>query len=102
MQLNPSKPLAGIFATLAFLYGVYTMLDGTPLGRAEKVCAPVFVWPKRMVVGATDIFSPVYSQKVAEKFDNGDAKCKAWVWNAFYRDRYTQVKEQVQELEGGR
>lgn len=101
MQLNPSKPLAGIVATLFFLYLVFIFLSGSPLERTDRVCAPVFSWGKKMVVAATDVFSPAWSASVGAKFDSGMTSCRLWVWNAFYRDDYLRLKETVRTDSGG-
>lgn len=93
MQLNSSRPIAGLAATLFLFYLVYLLISDSPLKRTERFCEPVFAWTKTGVVAATDVFAPRWSPDVSAKFDAGMASCRLWVWNAFYRDNYEKLRK---------
>jgi hypothetical protein len=95
MQLNPSKPFMGIFATMVFLYLLYTLLATDPLERMNRICTPFFIWPQKVIVSGLDIFAPASSPAVAQKFDNGFNLCRRWVWGAFYEKDYERLKMQM-------
>jgi hypothetical protein len=91
MQLNPSKPFAGILATLFFFYLIYILVASDPLTRLNRLCEPVFVWPERIVVAGTDLFMPSSSPAVKAKFDDGFGTCRRWLWNAMYARDYQRM-----------
>lgn len=103
MQLNPSKPFLGIFAMLVLLYIVYTLLSTSPLDRLNRICTPVTLWPGRVVVAGTDIFSEGYSENVDQAFIGAFDVCRRWGWNVFYARDYAklQAEQERAQREGG-
>lgn len=91
MQLNPSRPFAGILATLFFFYLIYILVASDPLTRMNRICDPVFTWPERVVVAGTDLFLPSASPGVKTKFDDGFGTCRRWLWNAMYARDYQHM-----------
>jgi len=92
MQLNSSKPIAGLLAMVFFVYLVYTILASDPLERMNRICTPVTKWPARVVVSGARIFSPTSAPGLQQKFDHGFGTCRRWVWGALYRDDYIKAK----------
>lgn len=91
MQLNSSRPFAGIFATLVFLYLIYTLLATDPLERMNRICAPFFEWPKKAIVAATDLWWPRQSAPLSAQFDEAFNGCRRWVWGVFYEKEYERL-----------
>ena len=96
MQLNPTKPLAGIFVMLAFVYGLTIFLTSDPLTRIDRTCAPPFLWPEKMIVAGAKIMSPGSVPGIEDKFDHGYNVCRQWVWNAFFADEARKLEQQSQ------
>jgi hypothetical protein len=99
MQLNPSKPIAGLFAFLFFVYLGYTILASDPLERMNRTCTPVTLWPGKLVVSAVRIFSPDRAPSMQESFNHGFGTCRRWVWGVLYRDDYLKAKAAEEQRE---
>lgn len=97
MQLNPSKPFLGMFATLVLLYIVYLLLSTSPLDRLNRICTPLTLWPGRVVVAGTDIFAEDYSPKVDDAFYGAFDVCRQWSWNVFYARDYARLQAENAE-----
>lgn len=95
MQLNPTKPFAGMFATLVFMYLIYLLLATDPLERMNRICEPLFVWPAKVVVAGLNLFSPGNAPAVQAKFDSGFNTCRRWVWGAFYESEYQKLQAEA-------
>lgn len=98
MQLNPSKPFFGLFATLVLLYLVYILLASLPMDRIERICAPVH-WTERVVVSGIDIFAEDYSDNVSGGFATGYQVCQEWTWGILYEERYKRLMAKERRLQ---
>ncbi len=94
MQLNSSKPIAGLLAMFFFIYIVYVLLTSDPLERMNRMCSPVTLWPARVVVSGARIFAPSHADSLQQHFNNGFYTCRRWVWGALYSQEYEKVKSQ--------
>jgi hypothetical protein len=92
MQLNSSKPIAGVLAMAFFIYLIYILLTSEPLERMNRICAPVTQWPARIIVSGARIFAPTHADSIQEHFDHGFYTCRRWVWGALYSREYEQAK----------
>ncbi len=95
MQLNSTRPLAGVLATLVFLYAIYAVMTSDPLARINRMCTPFFIWPGKAVVSAVNLFAPDAAAPVAAKFDSGFQMCRKWAWMTFYQAEYDRMMRQL-------
>ncbi len=101
MQLNSTKPFAGLFATLTLMYLIYLLLAGTPLDRIDRTCAPFFIWPGKAVTSAVGLFAPDAVAPVSAKFQSGFGMCRKWVWLTFYQAEYDRMRRQSGAVKAG-
>ena len=97
MQLNPSKPIAGIVVMAAFLYGVTILLTSDPVERINRTCAPVFQWPQRLFVAGAQIFDKGAVPGIEAKFSHGNQICREFVWNTFYEQEFEKLQKQMHQ-----
>lgn len=97
MQLNPSKPIAGIVVMAAFLYGVTILLTSDPATRIDRTCAPIFQWPQRLFVAGAKIFDKEAIPGIEAKFGHGNQICREFVWNTFYAQEFERLQQQVKQ-----
>ena len=93
MQLNSTKPFAGIFAIAALAYAVYAVVPSDPLTKMNRMCTPFFIWPEKVIVAGARIFAPSYVPKVESAFDGGFSNCRLWIWNAVYEPEYRKMEQ---------
>lgn len=91
MQLNSSKPLAGLAAMFVFAYLIFILLASDPLTRINRICTPLTVWPEKVVVSGVRVFSPSNVPAFESSFDTGFGTCRRWTWGILYRDEYERL-----------
>lgn len=94
MQLNSTKPFLGVFAIAVFAYAIFILLSSDPLTRINRVCAPVVIWPERIVVSGVRIFSPSSVPSFERAFGTGYDTCRRWTFGILYRDEYERLRAQ--------
>jgi hypothetical protein len=91
VQLNSSKPIAGLAAMFTFAYIIFILLASEPLTRIDRICTPLTVWPEKVVVSGVRVFSPSNVPAFESSFDTGFKTCRRWTWGILYRDEYERL-----------
>lgn len=94
MQLNPTRPFFGLFAMAVFAYMIFILISSDPLTRINRVCAPVIVWPERVVVSGVRIFSPSSVPSFEHAFGTGYSTCRRWTFGVLYRSEYERLRSE--------
>jgi hypothetical protein len=92
MQLNSSKPLAGIAAMLFLFYLIYVLIASSPLSRLNRMCSPPFVWSGKVFSSAVALASPGTANRLSDRFQHGFYACRRWGWNVFYEQSYERMQ----------
>ena len=90
--------IATAFA-LAFLgYLGYVAIAPSSAETLNRMCDPVFSWPKKALVSGARIASPSSVPTITEKFDAGFGYCRAWGWGVLYRDEHIRLTTDLQKV----
>lgn len=94
MQLNSTKPFAGLFALGAVIYAVYTLSASDPLTKMDRICTPFTLWPEKALVAGAKVFAPSYVPALQTKFDDYFSNCRRVTWNLLYADEYRKLQQE--------
>ncbi len=101
MQLNSSRPLAGIVAMLFLFYLVYVLIASSPLSRLDRMCSPPFVWSGKVFSSAVALASPSTANRLSDRFQHGFDACRRWGWGVFYQQSYEQMQRDQERAQQG-
>ena len=87
-----SKFIPTFLSVLAFVFIMYALIFMSPIEKIDSGCAPVTVWPGKLIEAGLRVNNPSTADKFARSVDSGFNSCRKWLWNAFYDDRYQQLK----------
>lgn len=89
--------IASALGISVLLYLGWIAVAPTPIDTLDRMCAPVFKAPKKVLGSGARIFSPAAEDTINTSFDNGFARCRAWGWGVFYEDEYRAIVEAEKE-----
>ena len=93
MQLNSSKPVVGLVATLFLFWLIYVILASDPLARLNRMCSPI-IWGGRGVSSLVGLFKESDAAPVAGSFDRMFHGCRLWGWNVFYARAWAKMERE--------
>ena len=96
MQLNSSKPILGLMATLFLFWLIFVVLASDPLSRLNRMCSPA-VWLGRGVSSLVGLFNEQDATQVAGGFNHVFDGCRLWGWNVFYASTYEAMRRKASE-----
>lgn len=94
MQLNNTKPFAGLFALGVVIYAIYTMSASDPLTKMNRICTPPTIWPEKALVAGAKVFAPSYVPALEARFDGYFSNCRRFTWNLLYADEYRKLQQE--------
>ncbi len=97
MQLNPTKPFAGLFAIGVVVYALYTVSTSDPLTKMNRICTPFTLWPEKVLVAAAKVFVPSDVPTLQAKFDDYFSNCRRVTWNLLYAADYRKLQQEQSE-----
>ena len=94
MQLNSSKPILGLVATLFLFWLIFVIMASDPLSRLNRMCAPA-VWMGRGVSSLVGLYKQQDAVAVAGGFNRVFDGCRLWGWNVFYASAYEAMRRKA-------
>ncbi len=91
--MNNLIPTVASLAVLGYIG--YIAIAPTSADTLNRLCEPVFSWPKIGLVAGARVFSPSSEDSITRSFNKGFSNCRAWGWGAFYQDQQIKLESDL-------
>jgi len=84
--------ISSAFAIAFLVYVFLIIIAGSPIAKIDRMCDPIFDWPKRALVALAKVGSPSSVQSIERSFANGHGSCRNFMWEFLFEEEYRKAK----------
>lgn len=88
--------ISSAIAISILVYAALIAIASSPIDKIDRVCDPVFVWPKKAIVAMAKMGAPNSVPGIEKSFNNGHGRCRAWMWDTFFEEEYRKMQAAVE------